>query len=96
MGFIFQCLIRRWHFSWWMKYNYVLSAVLDSGLAMSVVVIYFTYVSCSDTRQGCSDSILLWWGNTVFLLSANGQGIPVLNLPISSAGTAKVAQPLAG
>ncbi|KIK50374.1 hypothetical protein GYMLUDRAFT_987805 [Collybiopsis luxurians FD-317 M1] len=92
MGFIFQCLIRRWHFSWWTKYNYVLSAVLDSGLAMSVVVIYFTYV-LQYPRDG---TVKQWWGNTVFLHSADRQGIPVLNLPISSAGTAKVAQPLAG
>ncbi|KIK65895.1 hypothetical protein GYMLUDRAFT_38376 [Collybiopsis luxurians FD-317 M1] len=95
VGFIFQYLIRRRHFSWWTKYNYVLSAALDSGLAMSVVIIYFTLQYPRDGTIGQS-TILSWWGNTVFSRTADWQGIPVLNLPINSAGTAKVAQPLAG
>jgi OPT family small oligopeptide transporter len=34
VGFIFQYVIRRRHFSWWTKYNYVLSAGLDAGVAV--------------------------------------------------------------
>ncbi|KIK26827.1 hypothetical protein PISMIDRAFT_94220 [Pisolithus microcarpus 441] len=30
----------RHNFPWWAKYNYVLSAALDSGLAVSVSVIF--------------------------------------------------------
>ncbi len=45
VGFIFQYVIRRRHFAWWAKYNYVLSAALDSGVALSVIFIFFTYVS---------------------------------------------------
>ncbi|KAF8966107.1 OPT oligopeptide transporter [Flammula alnicola] len=41
VGFIFQYVIRRRHFSWWTKYNYVLSAALDSGVAVSAVLIFF-------------------------------------------------------
>ncbi|KAF8885196.1 OPT oligopeptide transporter [Infundibulicybe gibba] len=41
VGFIFQYAIRRRHFSWWTKYNYVLSAALDSGVAISAVLIFF-------------------------------------------------------
>lgn len=41
VGFIFQFVIRRRHFAWWSKYNYVLSAALDSGVAISIVVIFF-------------------------------------------------------
>jgi hypothetical protein len=43
VGFIFQYVIRRRHFSWWTKYNYVLSAAMDSGVAISIVVIFFWY-----------------------------------------------------
>src|ERR1700729_3365778 len=45
VGFIFQYVIRRRHFSWWTKYNYVLSASMDSGVAISIVVIFFWYAS---------------------------------------------------
>ena len=50
VGFIFQYVIRRRHFSWWTKYNYVLSASLDSGVAISIVVIFFWYVSVSSQQ----------------------------------------------
>ncbi|KAF5345476.1 hypothetical protein D9756_011370 [Leucocoprinus leucothites] len=41
VGFTFQYLIRCHHFSWWTKYNYVLSAALDSGIAITAVLIFF-------------------------------------------------------
>ncbi|KAG2356062.1 OPT oligopeptide transporter protein-domain-containing protein [Suillus spraguei] len=41
VGFIFQYVIRRRNFAWWTKYNYVLSAALDAGLAVSVIFIFF-------------------------------------------------------
>lgn len=58
VGFIFQFVIRRRHFSWWAKYNCtlpfvfsrtiltllcadVLSAALDSGVAISIILIFF-------------------------------------------------------
>ena len=41
VGFVFQYVIRRRHFSWWTKYNYVLSAALDSGVAISIILIFF-------------------------------------------------------
>ena len=41
VGFIFQYVIRRRHFSWWTKYNYVLSAALDAGSAFGVIIIFF-------------------------------------------------------
>lgn len=46
VGFIFQFVIRRRHFAWWSKYNYVLSAAMDSGVALSVVFIFFTSAIC--------------------------------------------------
>ncbi|KAL0954158.1 hypothetical protein HGRIS_005294 [Hohenbuehelia grisea] len=45
VGFIFQYVIRRRHFSWWTKYNYVLSAAMDAGVAIAAVLIFFWFVS---------------------------------------------------
>ncbi|KAG6373683.1 OPT oligopeptide transporter [Boletus reticuloceps] len=72
VGFIFQYFIRRRHFSWWTKYNYVLSAALDTGLACSVILIFFCLQYPDNGTIGLN-SIQTWWGNTVFLKTADGQ-----------------------
>ncbi|KAF8707703.1 oligopeptide transporter, partial [Rhizoctonia solani] len=41
VGFIFQYWIRRRHFGWWSRYNYILSAALDSGVAVATILIFF-------------------------------------------------------
>ncbi|KAJ4477681.1 small oligopeptide transporter, partial [Lentinula edodes] len=64
VGFIFQYLIRKRNFPWWTKYNYVLSAALDSGLAISVIIIYFALQYPKNGTIG-KNTILSWWGNTV-------------------------------
>ncbi|KAJ5587102.1 small oligopeptide transporter OPT family [Penicillium hispanicum] len=53
---------------WWAKYNYVLSAALDSGVAVSAIVIFFALV-----LPGVS---LSWWGNNVNSGTVDSQGIP--------------------
>ncbi|KZV83488.1 small oligopeptide transporter [Exidia glandulosa HHB12029] len=65
-GFIFQYFIRRRHFSWWAKYNYVLSAALDSGVAFASIIIFFALQYPKDGTIG-QDTIGQWWGNTVYL-----------------------------
>ncbi|KAI9572532.1 OPT oligopeptide transporter protein-domain-containing protein [Boletus coccyginus] len=65
VGFIFQFFIRRRFFTWWTKYNYVLSAALDGGLALSVIGL---------------NTIQHWWGNQVFLTNYDGRGVPVRHL----------------
>jgi len=58
IGFIFNKWIRdRWR-GWWMRFNYITSAALDSGLAISTIVIVLT-LSLTDTEAPA------WWGNTV-------------------------------
>ncbi|KAG6914552.1 hypothetical protein DXG01_016661 [Tephrocybe rancida] len=64
VGFIFQYLIRRRHFSWWIKYNYVLSAALDSGVAVSILIIFFTLQFPKNGTIGAT-TLNTWWGNTV-------------------------------
>ncbi|KAG2002633.1 peptide transporter MTD1 [Coprinopsis cinerea AmutBmut pab1-1] len=63
VGFIFQYVIRRRHFSWWTKYNYVLSAALDAGVALAAVIIFFTLQYPKNGDIGVN-TIQAWWGNT--------------------------------
>lgn len=68
IGFIFNYLLRRRQFAWWSKYNCeilfrssnfsdIMSAGLDSGLAISVLVIFLTL---SLPKSGIDFN---WWGN---------------------------------
>ncbi|KII90413.1 hypothetical protein PLICRDRAFT_173833 [Plicaturopsis crispa FD-325 SS-3] len=76
VGFVFQYVIRRRHFSWWTKYNYVLSAALDSGLAVSIILIFFCLQYPRNGTIGI-DTIQTWWGNTVWANNADGLGTPM-------------------
>jgi OPT family small oligopeptide transporter len=80
VGFVFQYVIRRRHFSWWSKYNYVLSAAMDSGVAVSTVVIFFCLQFPRDGTIG-ANTIATWWGNTVFENTADGKGLSLLTPP---------------
>ncbi|ELU43335.1 oligopeptide transporter [Rhizoctonia solani AG-1 IA] len=50
VGFIFQYWIRRRHFGWWSRYNYILSAALDSGVAVATILIFFCKLAISKER----------------------------------------------
>ncbi|KAF8505092.1 OPT oligopeptide transporter [Gautieria morchelliformis] len=84
VGFIFQYVVRRRHFSWWTKYNYVLSAAMDGGLAVSIIVIFFCLQYPRNGTIGL-DTIQTWWGNTVYLNTADANSVP--NLPLPESGT---------
>ncbi|KAF8898456.1 OPT oligopeptide transporter [Infundibulicybe gibba] len=71
VGFIFNYFIRRFHFRWWMRYNYILSAALDAGVAISIVVIFF----CVMLPKGGIE--VNWWGNTVWQNTADAMGTPL-------------------
>ncbi|KAF9817514.1 hypothetical protein IEO21_03365 [Rhodonia placenta] len=72
VGGFFQWFMRRFHFRWWMRYNYILSAALDSGLAFSLVFIFFflQYIKGGFT--------LNWWGNTVWQNTYDAMGMPFM------------------
>ena len=53
--------------------DYVLSAALDSGVAVATVIIFF----CITLPAGS----LSWWGNTVYQQTADGKGTPWKGLP---------------
>ncbi|KIY53033.1 OPT superfamily oligopeptide transporter [Fistulina hepatica ATCC 64428] len=76
MGFIFQYLIRKRNFAWWSKFNYVTSAALDSGTVLSLVCIFLTL------ELPKNGSITLkWWGNTVYVNTADYVGVPFRPVP---------------
>jgi hypothetical protein len=55
VGFIFQFYLYRYRHAWWGKFNYVLSAAMDSGVAISGIVIFFAF-----TYQGLK--MPAWFG----------------------------------
>jgi OPT family small oligopeptide transporter len=71
---VFNYFLRRRYFAWWAKYNYVLAAALDTGLALSAIVIFFGVVYPGAAFPE-------WWGNTVFDGTADGRGVPWLGVP---------------
>jgi len=79
VGFTFQYIIRRRHFAWWTKYNYVLSAALDTGVAISAILIFFMLQYPRNGTIGL-DTIQVWWGNTVFFNNADGAATPLIVL----------------
>ncbi|KAK7687136.1 hypothetical protein QCA50_009639 [Cerrena zonata] len=75
VGFIFNYVIRRRNFAWWTKYNYVLSAALDSGVAVSAILIFFILQYPMNGQIG-ENTIQTWWGNTVSFNNADGNMTP--------------------
>jgi hypothetical protein len=76
VGFIFQSWIRRRHFRWWSKFNYILSAALDSGTILSILFIFVTLQLPRDKHGNPLE--VKWWGNTVFKNTADYIGLPFL------------------
>jgi len=59
IGFIFMYYLRKYHHSWWAKFNYVLSAALDSGTGISSLVIFLAL------QYNPPDNVanFTWWGS---------------------------------
>lgn len=64
--YVFNYRIRRSHSAWWKKYNMTLSAALDSGVAVGLVVIFFAIVF-----PGWMNGFK-WWGTEVFKQVGSG------------------------
>ncbi|KAI8600744.1 OPT oligopeptide transporter protein-domain-containing protein [Dissophora ornata] len=56
LGFIFAFWLRRYRYDWWARYNYLTSAALDTGVAISGLVIFFAI-------QSWNGAFPFWWGN---------------------------------
>ncbi|KAI0257320.1 OPT-domain-containing protein [Lactifluus subvellereus] len=75
VGCFFQWFMRRFHFRWWMRYNYLLSTGLDAGVIVGLVVIFFTLQM---PRGGINVN---WWGNDVWKNTADAQMTPLKIVP---------------
>ncbi|KAJ3486237.1 hypothetical protein NLI96_g4363 [Meripilus lineatus] len=74
VGFIFQYFMRRFHFRWWMRYNYILSAALDSGAVIGALIVFFSLIMPNGGVE------LNWWGNTVWQKTFDAMGMPALTV----------------
>ncbi|KAL6317784.1 hypothetical protein AAG906_030538 [Vitis piasezkii] len=54
IGTIFNFFVFRYRKKWWQRYNYILSAALDAGVAFMAVLIYVSL--------GIENKNLHWWG----------------------------------
>lgn len=72
VGAFFQWFVRRYHFRWWLRFNYILSAGLDIGVSMGMVLVFF----CLQYPKGGVQ--LNWWGNTVWQNTFDAIGMPAL------------------
>ncbi|KAH8732383.1 OPT oligopeptide transporter protein-domain-containing protein [Phaeosphaeriaceae sp. PMI808] len=73
--YIFNYEIKTRKKEWWKKYNMMLSAALDSGLAFGVVVIFFGIV-----YPGWMSGFK-WWGTEVYKQGCDWQACPYKQVP---------------
>jgi len=70
VGTIFNFFIKRRYTGWWLQYNYITSAALDSGLIISTLIIFFTlYLTLATPPQ--------WFGNVGALNTLDFQGAAI-------------------
>jgi OPT family small oligopeptide transporter len=74
-GWFFQSFMRRRHFSWWSRYNYILSAALDCGVAVTALFIFFALQFPKNNTIGLN-TVQAWWGNNVYYNTADGNDMP--------------------
>lgn len=72
--FVFNSVIRRRKFEWWGKYTMTLSAALDSGLAIGVVMVFFGVIF-----PGWMEGFK-WWGTEIFKQGCDWDGCPYKTL----------------
>ncbi|GMG26487.1 unnamed protein product [Ambrosiozyma monospora] len=64
LSIIFMYYLRRYKTAWWEKYNYVLAAGLNAGLAFSAIIMFFAVQY--------HEKDVTWWGNNVILEGVDG------------------------
>ncbi|GAA6016258.1 hypothetical protein JCM10207_000448 [Rhodosporidiobolus poonsookiae] len=72
-AFAFNYVVRRRAFQWWKRYTYLLSAALDTGVALATIIIFFA-LSYHNVK-------FTWWGNTVGSNTMDAKGTPWLATP---------------
>ncbi|KIO27768.1 hypothetical protein M407DRAFT_7102 [Tulasnella calospora MUT 4182] len=71
VAFLFQYLLRVRRYKLWAKFNYILSCALEAGTGIAVIVIFLALQLPKGGRIS-----LDWWGNTVWLNTADAVGVP--------------------
>ena len=73
-------LTRDWpRFSGWVTLD-MWSAGMDAGYAFGLIIVYFTLQYLKNGTIGLN-SIQQWWGNTVYMKTADYTGVPFVSLP---------------
>lgn len=70
VGFIFQFWVKKRHFRWWSRLNFLTSSGLDLGLALATLFIFFAF-----TMQEIEPP--RWWGNDIVGTTMDVQGTAV-------------------
>ncbi|WJX26405.1 oligopeptide transporter 4, variant 2 [Trifolium repens] len=65
-GTVFNFFVFRYRKKWWQRYNYVLSAALDTGVAFMTVLLYFSL--------SLENRSITWWGT-------DGEHCPLASCP---------------
>ncbi|CAH0018934.1 unnamed protein product [Clonostachys rhizophaga] len=73
LGYIFMYYLPKHRMALWEKYNYVLSAALTAGVAVSALVMFFAI--------GYNPVTFSWWGNTVSRAGVDGTNVGRLPIP---------------
>ncbi|KAG0361105.1 hypothetical protein BGZ54_009230, partial [Gamsiella multidivaricata] len=58
VGFLFQFCAKRYRKEWYQRFNYILSAAMDSGVAVAALIIFFTL-------QMHGAEFPSWWGTNM-------------------------------
>ncbi|KAG5981536.1 hypothetical protein E4U55_002840 [Claviceps digitariae] len=70
VGFLFQYWIKKRHFGWWSRLNFLTSSGLDLGLALATLFIFFAF-----SMRGIEAP--RWWGNDVVTSTMDAQGTAI-------------------
>lgn len=72
VAMIFNYYIHKKHTAWWRKYNLILAAGLDCGVAIAATLVYFCVVYTGGSAN------YSWWGTEVASSSCDSKGCPYL------------------
>ncbi|KAF1933125.1 OPT superfamily oligopeptide transporter [Didymella exigua CBS 183.55] len=70
VGLVFGVYVKRKYALWWKRYTFVLSAALDSSIAIAAVIIFFA-VFWTKVSENFS-----WWGTTVYKDTCDWKSCP--------------------
>lgn len=75
LAFVIYYIKRRWP-KWHAKYNFVLGAGVEAGVALAVVIIFL----CVQFPMSSNHKSFTWWGNTVYKNTIDWKSTPLYKL----------------